>query len=146
LPTKGGCVSKRAKTLYTIATNHFYTAQKNQAFGGLNQNVMKIKKLTRPLLISYLQEYKMIEDVDHTLIEELFFNIRLMSMAKDDINERGVLVDVSANNNGVMQKNQSISTYESALSNIMKISKLLGLSPKDRLELGLEKPVENDGF
>lgn len=103
-------------------------------------------KLSKKGLIDFLSDRKSFENVDETVIEELLYNLELIKKAKDDINDRGIVCNVSSDpKKEVLQKNHSCSVYDSALKNVLNISRRLGLTPRDRKELEL-KVEEDDGF
>jgi len=84
------------------------------------------------------------ENVDETLVETLVMAIEIRDRAFWDVAQNGVMIYVDRRKK-VKQKNHSISTFYQMAKAIQDISKKLGLSPLDRLELKIEKP-ENDGM
>ena len=86
------------------------------------------------------------EKTDNVLVHEYFYNLNLILLAKEDIELRGIVANVAGEGKAeVLQKNHSVSIYNEALSNIMKISGKLGLSVKDRIALDIEPERLGDG-
>jgi len=85
-----------------------------------------------------LKDSKILDDPSiNVWLEEMIYNATLMNEAKKNIVLEGIIVDVSADGRGSMQKNQAISVYDSALKNFMAISRRIGLSPRDAKEIGI---------
>lgn len=91
-----------------------------------------------------LQEDQRFENVDETMIETLVMAVEIRDRAFWDVTENGVMIYVDRQKE-VKQKNHSISTFYQMAKAIQDISKKLGLSPLDRMELKLERK-ENDGM
>jgi P27 family predicted phage terminase small subunit len=102
---------------------------------------------SKEAILQYLKEKKLHEGVDTFLIDEFLYQFQLMEQAKEQVVSLGILVDVSSDpNKEVLQKNQAISIYESALKSALQICSKLGISPLDRKKLMVEKIEEKDGF
>jgi len=101
--------------------------------------------VTKKKLIEFLEERGLYEDVDDAMIDELYFNFQVMKQAKTDIKERGLLTPI--NTSGTLtNQNPSIAIYNSAFKNLLNASRRLGLSARDRKELGLSSESKSDGF
>lgn len=107
-----------------------------ETMDSLRSRFTKIKK--------ELQKDNRFENVDETLIETLVMAIEIRDRAFWDVNQNGVMVFVDRRKK-VKQKNHSISTFYQMAKAIQDISKKLGLSPLDRLELKIQ-PDESDGM
>ena len=104
----------------------------------------KYKKAEREVR-KYLKDKDSYEAVDDTLITELIFNIELADMAKIDIRERGVMVNVrKEGEEPYMQINQSVGAYSTAVKQVTAISTKLGITVLNRTQLGLESKAEDD--
>jgi len=90
----------------------------------------------------YLTEKGVFEDSDLMLIEELVYSFSIAQEAKKLINELGILAESAT---GEVKVSPSITIYNSAVKNILQISRKLGISPRDRHELKLTLE-EQDGF
>ena len=97
-------------------------------------------KLLASDITKYLISKGVYDKVDSTLINELAFNVKLCDDAKEDIEDRGIQVDIRKNkekDEPYMQVNQSVSIYNGALKMITAISTKLGLTVLDRTKLKL---------
>lgn len=114
-----------------------YKAEKGRAtMDALRKRFNKIKR--------ELDKDGRFEAVDETLIETLVMAIEIRDRAMMEIVENGILMYVDKKQT-IKQKNHAISTFYQMAKTIMDISKKLGMSPLDRMELKLERK-ENDGF
>lgn len=84
------------------------------------------------------------EKVDETLIETLVMAVEIRDRAFMTIIEEGILMYIDRRKK-VKQKNHAISTFYQMARTIQDISKKLGMSPLDRLELKIERE-EDDGM
>jgi len=105
--------------------------------------------MTKKTIIAFIKSKGIqLEPEDYYLVEEFRYNQHLMKLAKKEVQQLGILVNVSTKL-GVesMQKNQAIAVYDKCLANMADISKRLGLSPSDRKALINETPTKpGDGF
>lgn len=102
--------------------------------------------LTKTKLIKFLKSKGVYEQsIDDVLIDELFYNMDISQKSKDDISERGVIVPINKEET-LFNTNPSVNIYNTAVKNILNISRKIGLSARDRHELGFDKLVEDDGF
>jgi len=102
--------------------------------------------LTKTKLVKYLKSKGIYEQaVDEVLIEELFYNMSIAQKSKDDIDLRGIIVPINKEET-LFNTNPSVNIYNTAVKNILNISRKMGLSARDRHELGMDKVVEDDGF
>ena len=95
-------------------------------------------------IVRDLKNEKRFEPVDETLVETLVMAIEIRDRAMMEIIENGILMYVDKKQT-IKQKNHAISTFYQMAKTIMDISKKLGMSPLDRMELKLERK-EGDGF
>ena len=87
------------------------------------------------------------EKVDDYVIDILIDNIAYAKSAKEDIKERGLLVEMTNGNGFITRKeNPSFSTYRKALDNIHMASQKLGISRADRLRLKIVEAKIQDEF
>lgn len=93
--------------------------------------------IDRSTIIDFLRERGLYEDVDVTLIEELLFNHWRMQKAKAIMVEKGIEVPIN-NDKTLFGVNQICGQYDAALKQYLNISRKLGLSARDRKEIGLE--------
>jgi P27 family predicted phage terminase small subunit len=100
---------------------------------------------TKPKLIKYLKQKGIYDAVDDLLIEELFYNIEILEKSKKDIDERGIIVPINTSHS-LFNTNPSVNIYNTAIKNIINLSRKIGISARDRKELGIDKVVEEDGF
>ena len=84
------------------------------------------------------------EKVDETLIETLVMAVEIRDRAFMTIIEEGILMFIDKRKK-VKQKNHAISTFYQMARTIQDISKKLGMSPLDRMELKIEQE-EDDGM
>jgi len=94
-------------------------------------------------LIKKLKSLKLYDEVDDILIDGLVYSIKIADMSFFDIEERGVVANVSATST-VLQRNHSVSIFFDAMKQINELSKKLGLSTRDRVDIGVEKEDEDD--
>ena len=96
----------------------------------------------------YLKSKGVYDSIDSTLINELAFNVKLCDDAREDIDDRGIQVDVrkDTTKGGIpyYQVNQSVSVYNGALRMITVISTKLGLTVVDRTKLKLQDEKKDD--
>lgn len=100
--------------------------------------------MTKQLIIDFLEDKGLLEDVDKSLITELLYNYRLIREAKRQIKKEGFYIVINAGK--TKMKNPAFDVYYTSLNKIESISKILGLSPHARKELGLKNEDLNDGF
>tara|TARA_R110000803_G_scaffold210835_1_gene284134 strand:+ start:3357 stop:3683 length:327 start_codon:yes stop_codon:yes gene_type:complete len=104
-----------------------------------NYNILK-KKLLKMLRGS---DYDF-QELDLEMVDRFIEAKEIADMSMQDVRERGVVTPINTEQT-VLQKNHSISAYFDAVKQIMELSKKLGLSARDRADLGLELKV-GDGF
>ena len=100
--------------------------------------------MTKPKVIAYLKEKGNYDKVDLILIDELMFHLRLIKEAKSDIKERGAVIDTKDGES--KRVNPSVALYNNTVKTVMTLCRKLGLDPRSRKELELDKVIENDGF
>lgn len=105
----------------------------------INYNILK-KKLLKMLRSSPYD----FQDTDMEMVDRFIEAKEIADMSMLDVRERGVVAPVNSEGT-VLQKNHSISAYFDAVKQIMELSKKLGLSARDRADLGVELK-EDDGF
>lgn len=101
--------------------------------------------ISRKKLTDFLKERGLYEEVDSTLVNELFYNYELIKQAKADIKERGIMTAINSEGS-LLGQNPSIAIYQNALKSVKDISRKLGLSPRDRKELKVDGSQTDDGF
>lgn len=125
------------KQVETFFTRVGYDLEKNRAtMDAIRARGNKIKR--------ELKKDNRFENVDEILIETLVMAIEIKDRAFWDVAQNGVMIFVDKRKK-VKQKNHSISTFYQMAKSIQDISKKLGLSPLDRMELKIEQE-ENDGM
>jgi P27 family predicted phage terminase small subunit len=103
--------------------------------------------MTRKQLIEYIKNKGIYEEVDNTLIDELLYNVKIIKQAKKDLQEYGLMMNVSKNDDKpYFQQSPAVAIYNSAVKNIMNISRKLALSPLDRSALKVNVEEDDDGF
>ena len=99
---------------------------------------MKIETAIIKRIKKYLKNGGIYETIDDILIEELAFNVALAKEAKIDIEERGIVVNISKDEKRqYFQPNFSVNTYNQALKSIMSLSTKLNIAPQERIKMGL---------
>jgi len=96
------------------------------------------KKVIR--MMKRLNQY---DTIDNTLIDKLIESIEISDMAMAKIREFGVSYTVSEDSD-FQQANPSIKTYESATKKILELSTKLGLSARDRVDIGIIQEDDDD--
>lgn len=103
---------------------------------------VKNEPIDKTTVIEFLRERGLYEDVDFTLVDELLFNHWRMQEAKSIMVKKGI--EVPINNDGTLfGVNQICGQYDAALKQYLNISRKLGLSARDRKEIGLENQSAN---
>lgn len=95
-------------------------------------------------IVTLLKEKGQYQEVDSYLIERLLENMELADLSIREIRERGILIEMGQN--GYLAKNPAILTYKESIKFIIEISKKLGMSVRDRAELGIGTEEEKDVF
>lgn len=125
------------KQVETFFSRAGYDLEKNRStMDAIRARANKIKR--------ELQKDNRFENVDEILIETLVMAVEIRDRAFWDVAQNGVMIFVDKRKK-VKQKNHSISTFYQMAKAIQDISKKLGLSPLDRMELKIEKE-EDDGM
>ncbi len=114
----------------------FHVEQGRKDMDALRKRFNKIKR--------ELQKENRYKEIDETMIETLVMAIEIRDRAFMTIAEEGILMYVDRKKK-VRQKNHAISTLYQMSKSIQDISKKLGMSPLDRLELKIEND-EDDGM
>lgn len=83
-------------------------------------------------------------DTDLHLVDRFIEVQEIADLSIEDIRIRGVVTPINAEGT-ILQKNHSIGAYIEALKIQLDISKKLGLSARDRADLGMV-PSTEDGF
>jgi phage terminase small subunit len=95
----------------------------------------------------FLKDKGSYEPIDDVLIGEMVYNIELCDMAKVDIAERGIQVNIRpADSDPLMQINQAVSIYSQASKQVVAISTKLGITVLNRTQLGLESAAKDDAL
>lgn len=111
----------------------------NMAKRKKNYNILK-KKILRTIKANKLD----FKDTDVHLVDRFIEVQEIADISIEDIRERGVVTPINTEGT-VLQKNHSVSAYTEALKIQLEISKKLGLSARDRADLGMI-PEEKDNF
>ena len=94
---------------------------------------------------AFLKDKGVFENVDTTLIEELAYNKYLCDLAKQDIKDRGHLINIRTDDKEpYYQPNPFIGIYGNSLKNIAAISTKLGITVLDRTKLNLQSQEGDD--
>ena len=102
-------------------------------------------ELNKKRLITYLKKKNLYErNVDDILIDELFYNIDLANQSRNDINARGIIVPINKEKT-LFNTNPSVNIYNTAVKNILNLSRKIGLSARDRKEIGMSKITQEEG-
>lgn len=110
------------------------------------QKVVKDYSPLRDAIIKLLQEKKLFESTDSTLLDELEYQLHLMDAAKEDIVKRGIQINVRATGDPFYQLNQSVSVVHKCMRNVQSIYRQLAIAPQDRAKLKMnddEDPMRN---
>lgn len=103
------------------------------------------QKKKKQEITDYLKDKGIYEDVDLVLVDELIFNLQLIEELKEDLETRGVVVPINSSGT-LFNSNPSLNGYNSALKQVLSISRVLGLSARARAELKINTEEEIDGF
>ena len=105
---------------------------------------MTVKKL----ILKYLEDNKLTEQVDLHLIDEYVFNMGITKKAKREIRRDGVTIEKPTTSGAiVIVKHPAIDVYNTALNQLERIGNRLVISPLARKKiLGLTEKTEDDGF
>lgn len=101
--------------------------------------------LTKQDLIDILDEKGLYEEQDDFIIGELFYNLELIKKSKTHIRKTGILSQGDKDGK-IFYQSPALKIYSAALKNVLDISKKLGLSPRDRKEMGAIEDGEEDTF
>ena len=109
----------------------------------LPQKYQKLKKQIQ----NYLEVRKLYDSVDTMLLEEIVFNKYLADVAKQDIVDNGITVNISKTDGKEwMQTNQAVNVYQQAVKNINAIAVKLALNPQERKKLKISDAEQGDLF
>ncbi len=86
----------------------------------------------------YLKDHNMWEDSDAILVNEIEFNLAVISESKADVLETGNMIERGTTDNRYYVKNPSLDIYQMALRNVHQLFQSLILSPKERKKLQME--------
>jgi len=96
----------------------------------------------------YLVEQLLWHASDEILLDEIMFNIEVLEIAKEDIRENGIQIDVTRDpdKEPFYQKNRAVDVYQQALKNVQALYRQLILSPSERQKMKLELSKGDDEF
>jgi P27 family predicted phage terminase small subunit len=98
--------------------------------------------VTKAALIELLKERGVYNDVDESIVGEFISVQKMMSDAKREIRNNGILTP--CNNEGTLfNQNPAVPVYYKALDALLKISRKFGFTPRDRAELKIEADGED---
>lgn len=100
------------------------------------------KKIRTEIVKALKQKDDYEKDSDDILINELLFNLEMVSAAKDDIRLRGTIQDIGKDK-PYYQVNNSISVYHSATDKILRILKQLGFKKEVKDTDGKETALDS---
>jgi len=97
---------------------------------------------------AYLIDQQLWHESDEILLEEIIFNREVLEIAKEDIRENGIQIDITRDpdKEPFYQKNRAVDVYQQALKNIQALFRQLILSPSERQKLKLELSKGADEF
>lgn len=97
-------------------------------------------------LIETLKAGGRYQSTDEPLIDELYFNMRLIKKAKTTLNKDGLL-SKGDKEGKILHPHPAYKIYSSVLKDILSLSIRLGLSERDRRQMGIEANKKgDDGF
>lgn len=97
-------------------------------------------------IIEYLDSVGVYEPTDEYLVDIFIDNIEMMELAKIDLRTDGLKINVAGPDKPpYYQPSPAISILNTAIKNILNISRKLALSPLDRAALKIQI-AEEDGF
>jgi len=94
----------------------------------------------------YMVDNDMYDITDDILINELIEAINLREKASQSIEDEGLIVMAGDYADGMLRPNPAASLLVSLSKNVQAITKRLGLEFRSRVELGLVKKDDDDGF
>lgn len=102
--------------------------------------------MTKKKIIEYLKDKNIYDDTDIMLVDELIFNIRMVKDCKQEIRDKGVLIDIARADadREYYQQNPAIAIYNKSIKNILDITRKLSLSPIDRSTLKIDTEYMNE--
>jgi len=102
----------------------------------------------KDLIIQYLEERDMYHTSDELLIDELLFNVEMMTTAKTAIREDGIMIDITRDpdKDPFFQKNRAVDVYQQALKAMTGLMRQLALTPQERQKLKLSLLESEDEF
>ena len=105
---------------------------------------MELKEIIK----QYLIDQQLWHDSDEILLDEIIFNIEMLELAKEDIRENGIQLDITRDpdKEPFYQKNRAVDVYQQALKNVQALYRQLILSPSERQKLKLELSKGADEF
>ena len=104
-----------------------------------------MSKLTKSKVIKYLTDKGIYNDIDESLIDRLLDSINLADNAKEDIDERGVVVPYNSSGT-LLNSNPSINIFLSASKLELAYAVKLGLGEKSRIDLKINTKEITDEF
>lgn len=102
-------------------------------------------KLTKKKIVDYLKEKNLYNSLDDFLIDELLYNIHLAKLAKEDLEDRGVVVAINSAGT-LFNSNPSVNIYMSSVKMMLNIGRKLSLEPLIRSTMKLNDTEVDDGF
>lgn len=102
--------------------------------------------ISKKELIKTLKASGRYEDTDEPLVTELFFNLGVMKKSKAAINKDGILSQGDKDGK-IWHPHPAYKIYSSALKDVLSLSIRLGLSERDRRQMGIDASKGgDDGF
>ena len=104
--------------------------------------------MTKKQLIEYLDSKGFLESVDFNMIDLFWQNWQIAKKANAKVRKEGILVNVrQSDENPYWQQHPALAVYNAAVKNLMNLSRKLGLSAYDRMNLKIDLDnLETDGY
>jgi P27 family predicted phage terminase small subunit len=106
----------------------------------------------KQIIVDFLKAKDNFQESDLLLVDELVFNFRVIKEAKEDIKERGIILNKARNNSeggfqrGDDKKNKSYEIYVQSMKEVKDLFVKLGITPQERVKLKIEISDKIDQF
>ena len=101
--------------------------------------------LTKKKIIAFLESKGVYDTIDEYIVEEFLYNLHLAALCKDDLEERGIVVPINSDET-LFNLNPSNNAYQTAIKQVLTLSRKMGLDYRSRQELDMLIEEEDDGF
>ncbi|MFW5891753.1 MAG: phage terminase small subunit P27 family [bacterium] len=104
--------------------------------------------MTKKELVKYLEEKGQLENIDLVMVDQYFQNLKIAKKAATKVNKEGILINVRKDDeNPYYQQHPALAVYNAAVKNLMNLSRKMGLSAYDRMNLKINvTEIDKDGF